>query len=95
MISDYSILSSNPNIGYLLPASFPVSANVAEVALTLGINRVGAVKNAAIGVEPFGYISNCWLSLINIWLKPDAAKAIPSAPPTKMKKFSLFLGKLS
>ena len=44
---------------YKLPESSPVSANVAEVALTSGIDVVGAVKKAAIGVEPLGKISNC------------------------------------
>ena len=42
----------------LLPASSRVSANVADVAFTSGIDSVGAFKNAAIGVEPLGKISN-------------------------------------
>ena len=71
-------------IDYKLPESSPVSAKVAEVALTSGINLVGDVKNAAIGVEPFGNISNCSLSRVNSCVNPDVAKAIPKAPPTKM-----------
>ena len=48
-----------------LPVSSPVSAKVTEVALTSGIELVGASKNAAIGIEPFGKISNCVPSLVN------------------------------
>ena len=44
---------------------------------------VGSVKNAAIGVVPFGKISNWVPSLVRICVSPDAAKAIPRAPPTK------------
>ena len=71
-------------VDYKLPGSSRVSANVAEVALTSGINLVGDVKNAAIGVEPLGNISNSSLSRVNICVNPDAAKAIPNAPPTKI-----------
>ena len=66
-----------------LPLLSPVSANEAEVALTSGIDMVGAVKNAAIGVEPSGKISNGVPSLVRICVNPEAANAIPSAPPTR------------
>ena len=66
-----------------LPVSSNVSANVAEVAFTSGIDMVGSVKNAAIGVDPLGKISNCSPSLVSNWVSPEAANAIPRAPPTK------------
>ena len=52
---------------------------------------VGSVKKAAIGVEPLGKISNWASSRVNIWVSPDAANAIPSAPPTKQKNISFTL----
>ena len=63
---------------------------MAEVTFTSGKDMVGSVKKAAIGVEPLGKISNWASSRVNNWVSPDAANAIPSAPPTKKKKYQFY-----
>ena len=54
-----------------------VSANVTVVALISGRVSVGLARNAAIGVVPFGYISNCPSKICD---KPDAANGTPTSP---------------